>query len=230
VAATLVVSAWEPEVAPLRRLVASLGERKLAMVPVGVGAVDAAVGAARAIARHRPRRVIFVGTAGLYPGARASVGVGGAVVAGELVAISTAALRGDGYLPAPQVMRTGTAPKLRAALLAAGADGEAVTVACPLAITRSAALARRIARATGAVLENLELYAVARAADAAGVEVAAVLGVANRVGPSAHDEWRAHHAAASRAACRVVAATLGGALATSGRTVTAPSRSPRPRR
>jgi nucleoside phosphorylase len=81
-------------------------------------------------------------------------------------------------------------------------------LACPLAITRSAALGRQIARATGAALENLEAFAVARAAAAAKVEFAAVLGVANRVGPTGHREWRAHHAAASRAACRLIAAYL----------------------
>jgi len=46
---------------------------------------------------------------------------------------------------------------------------------------------------------------VARAAAAAGIdEVAAVLGIANRVGPRGHQEWRAHHVAASRAACRLI--------------------------
>jgi purine-nucleoside phosphorylase len=228
VAATLVVSAWEPEVAPLRRLAASAGERALAMVAVGVGSVDAAVGAARAIAAHRPRRVIFVGTAGLYPGTRVDVDLGEAVVAGELIAISTAALRGDGYLPAPQVMRVGTTPRLRAALLSvADAEGEAVPVACPTAITGSVTLARRITRSIEAVLENLEVFGVARAAGAAGVEMAAVLGIANRVGPGAHREWRAHHAAASRAACSVVAAALeAGALTPPSRAPTAPSRAP----
>ena len=82
-------------------------------------------------------------------------------------------------------------------------------VACPLAITRpSAALGRRIAEATGATLENLEAFAVARAAAAAGVDFAAVLGVANRVGPTGHDEWQRHHRAASRAACELVARFL----------------------
>jgi hypothetical protein len=78
-------------------------------------------------------------------------------------------------------------------------------VACPIAVTRSATLGRHLAHATGAALENLEAFAVARAAAAAGVDdMTAVLGIANRVGPRGHQEWRAHHAAASRAACRLV--------------------------
>ncbi|MES1209531.1 MAG: phosphorylase [Pseudomonadota bacterium] len=208
---TLVVSAFEPEIAPLRRLIRGMSGVRL--VPVGIGAVDAAAGAARAILQHRPRRVLFVGTAGVYPGGRGGDGladdalsIGAAAVAGEIVCVSTAALRGDGYLPEPQVVRAASSPRL-AALLSSSA-GPWPTVACPLAITRSAALARRIATATGASLENLEAFAVARAAAAAGVDFAAVLGIANRVGPVAHAEWRAHHRRASRAACTLVARWL----------------------
>jgi nucleoside phosphorylase len=206
---TLVVSAFEPEVAPLRRLVQ--GSRGIALAPVGIGAVDAAVGATRAIARARPERILFVGTAGIY-GRKGEAGtaIGAAAVAGEIVCVSTAALRGDAYLPEATVVRAETSRRLRTALtaLAAGAPNGPRGVACPLAITRSAALGRRIAAATGATLENLEAFAVARAAAAAGIEFAAVLGVANRVGPEGHDEWRRHHRAASRAACTLVARFL----------------------
>jgi nucleoside phosphorylase len=204
VARTLILSAWEPEIAPLRRLV-----RGVRAVAVGVGAVDAAVGAARAIAAHRPDRVIFVGTAGAYARGRGTIAIGDAAVTAELVSVSTAALRGDGYLPAPQVVRATPTAALRAALRARG-DGEVAeaVVACPAAITRTAALGRRIVTATGAALENLEAFAVARAAAAAGVAHAAVLGVSNRVGPDGHHEWRTHHVAASRAACEVVARLL----------------------
>lgn len=197
----LIVSAFEPEIAPLRRLID--GTAGVRLEPVGIGAVDAAAGAARAIAGFRPARVLFVGTAGVYPSARSGLPIGGAVVAGEIHCVSTAAMAGDGYLPAPQVVRATASQKLAAAL--AGDPVELSVVACPLAITRSAALARRIVTATGASLENLELFGVARAAAGAGAEFAAVLGVANRVGPAAHREWLANHRRASRAACAVIA-------------------------
>jgi nucleoside phosphorylase len=206
---TLVVSAFEPEIAPLRPLVRQ--SRRVALAAAGIGAIDAAVGAARAIEAARPTRVIFVGTAGVYGrGAPPRLEIGSAAVAGEIACVSTAVLRGDAYLPAPTTLRTETARRLRTALGATAGDaGLPRAVACPLAITRSAALGRRIAAATGAELENLEAFAVARAAAAAGVEFAAVLGVANRVGPTGHAEWRRHHRAASRAACALVARFLG---------------------
>jgi nucleoside phosphorylase len=203
---TLILSAWEPELAPLRRLLrGSPVARTVVLEPIGVGTVDAAVGATLALARARPRRVIFVGTAGVYPGAEArALPVGTAAIAGELRLVSTATLRGDAYHPAPLVATATSTPALQARLARAAPDVPAgVTVACPLAITHTAALARRIS-GTGAALENLEAFAVARAAVAARVPFAAVLGVSNVVGPRAHAEWRANHLAASRAACHVV--------------------------
>jgi nucleoside phosphorylase len=220
VAETLVLSAWGPEIAPLARMARpGPGDRGRAgtftAVAVGVGPIEAAIGATRAIAAHAPRRVIFVGTAGVYGPRTDAAALGSAAVAGELTCVSTAALRGDGYLPEIQIVRTAAQEGAPAPVAAAVAGAVAVAipvailgVACPLAITRSAALGRQIARATGAALENLEAFGVARAAAAAKVEFAAVLGVANRVGPTGHREWRAHHLAASRAACRLVATYL----------------------
>ena len=211
-ARTLIVSAFEPEIAPLRA--AAGGARGVHMATVGIGAIDAGIGAARAIAAARACRVIFVGTAGVYPRGRLTAAIGTVAVAAELHGVSTAALRGEGYLPEPVVVVARTSDGLRAALTAcarAAPNRPPDTVACPLAITRSAKLGRQIVAATGATLENLEAFAVARAATAAGIEFAAVLGVANRVGPAGHREWRTHHRTASRAACRLVARFLTAA-------------------
>jgi purine-nucleoside phosphorylase len=205
---TLVLSAWDPEVAPLRRLLGAQRPHGVAIAAVGVGAVDAAVGAARAIARAAPRRIVFVGTAGAYAAAGAAAPIGAAIVAGRLHLVSTAALRGDGYTPAPLVSDAAPDRGLSAALRGTRPRLPVLDVACPGAITRAAALANRIARASGAELENLEVFAVARAAAAAGVAFAAVLGVSNAVGPRAHAQWRAHHLAASEAACRAIARFL----------------------
>jgi nucleoside phosphorylase len=216
VAGTLVVSAWEPEIAPLGRLLRSATMRPAARpfqaMPVGVGAIDAAAGAMALLASVRPDHVIFIGTAGSYPRGRRTVGLGEVVVATDLFWASTAVLRGDGYLPEPAVSRERASAELGSTLAGAGRKPALeAAVACPTAITRSATLGRHIAHATGAAVENLEAFAVARAVALSGIDdirFAAVLGIANRVGPSGHREWRAHHRAASHAACRLVAAFL----------------------
>lgn len=214
---TLILSAWEPEIASLRSQLALPAGRFLNPVTrclaVGIGAIDAAVGAARAIAQITPARVIFVGTAGCYPVStlarvRAGAGappIGAVVLPEELTLCSTAALRGDGYLPASLVQRApASAPLVGQLRRAAPVAMTVAAAATPLAITRTTALARRIARETGAAVENLEAFAVARAAAQTNVPMAAVLGIANHVGPKAHTEWRRNHLAASKAACAAV--------------------------
>src|SRR5262249_24929836 len=135
-AATLVLAAWEPEIAPLRRLARAVDSGRLALDTVGVGPVEAALGAATAIAAARPRQVIFVGTAGAYPRGPATAAIGTVAIARELRLVSTAAVRGDGYLPEPVVTRAATSPALAAALAGCGAKpAPLVAVACPLAVT-----------------------------------------------------------------------------------------------
>src|SRR4051794_12132204 len=112
---TLVLSAWDPEVAPLARLLRKHPEARpgVELAAVGVGTVDAAVGAARAIERTKPARVIFVGTAGVSPAAARGFAIGEAALAGELRLLSTATLRGDAYHPAPLVATESATPALR---------------------------------------------------------------------------------------------------------------------
>src|SRR4051812_6291633 len=114
--ATLVLSAWEPEIAPLRRLARGFDRERLALATVGVGAIDAALGAAAAIVATRPARVIFVGTAGAFPRGRATAAIGTVAVTRDLCLVSTAALRGDGYLPEPLATKAATSATLSAAL------------------------------------------------------------------------------------------------------------------
>jgi nucleoside phosphorylase len=190
----LVVAAWAPEIAALR---GSVRDRSVSLRAVGVGLVDAAAGAARAIAETSPEAIVLVGTAGVYPGAAPVVG--SVVVARRLVLGCPGVAGGAAYLPAPMTAEVETSGRLRRAL-AGGTP--LVDVACPLAITRGRAVARRLREATGCAVENLEAFAVARAAGR--IPFAAVLGIANEVGPAAHRQWKAHGAAAAAAACDVV--------------------------
>jgi purine-nucleoside phosphorylase len=209
----LILSAFAPELVPVRRLLkrAAIPSARVTCVAAGIGVVDAAAGAARAIAACAPRFVLFIGTAGSYG---AVPPIGGVAIARHVLLASSAVARGDGYLPGPLVTRVTTDARWRWGLVAAGGGGGATAtvvvgdVATPLAITKAAALARRLARATGAAVENLEAFGVARAAHRAGVPFGAVLGISNRVGPRAHEEWVRHQDRATRAASEVAGALL----------------------
>lgn len=213
----LVVAAWPPELTRLRRRLARAPALRagVELRAVGVGLIEAAVGAARAIDETGPRAIVLVGTAGRYAARSRALAIGTAAVVSRVRIASAAAATSRGYFPKPMPTELACDERLVAEL-----GASEITVACPLAITSAVALARRIATTTGAELENLEAFAVAAAARAANVPFAAALGIANAVGPNAHAEWRAHGADAAAAACDVVARWLE---------VTAPSRSRRGR-
>lgn len=197
----LILSAFAPELAPLRLALerAYVGPSRVSCVAAGIGVVDAALGAARAITACRPRLVLFLGTAGCY---QRHPRPGGVVIAHRIRLASSAVARGDGYFPGPMVAQSSTEVVLRRALArAAGPQALVADVATPLAITKGIRLASLLMKKTsGIVAENLEVFAVARACELAGLPFGAVLGISNRVGPRAHLEWLRHQAKAIEAA------------------------------
>jgi futalosine hydrolase len=202
----LVVSAWAPELARLDAALPLLPARvRPTLVPggVGVGLVEAAAGTARLIAEHRPQALLLVGTAGVYPGHGPAFPLGSAVVVDQMVLLPGASGGAVGFLPDLVPIRARSSSTLARAVRQA-ARLPAADVACPLAITVGARAAATAARSSGCALENLEAFAVARAAARAGIPFAAVLGVANHVGPAGHREWRRHARRAAAAACDAV--------------------------
>jgi futalosine hydrolase len=177
-----------------------------------VGLVEAALGATRAIAAERPWAVVFLGTAGAFPDTARTLAVGSAVSVHRLLLLSHSVTRGDGYFPGALPTEATTDPALRDAIERAAVLPWA-NLACPLAITRSLAAGRRAEAGAAPLLENLEAFAVARAAAAASLPFAAVVGVANAVGPRGHQQWKTSGAAAAARACDALICWLraGGA-------------------
>lgn len=201
----LILAAWAPELAVLRRFFRGAGRDfrgRVELGVVGVGLVEAAAGAAEAMARHNPRFVILVGTAGVFGAGKLT----GAVAVSEM-RLGFVEPANVAEVPAPMPQSALPSLRLTASLARAARLSEA-TVACPLAVTRGAGYARRMKVATDTDLENLESFAVARAALRAKVPFAAVLGVANTVGPQGFDQWQDNGAAAAAQACLAVATWL----------------------
>lgn len=184
----LCLAAFEPE---MRALDASL-PREI----VGIGLVEAALGAARAINAHRtvwgPTEVVLLGTAGAYPGSGLEIGD---VVVGREVVLAAA----SGALVEAMPRKIATDASLSACFAA-----RRVVVATTLAITIDDAAARLLAESTGAEVEHLEAFAVARACAAAGVAFTTVLGIANAVGATGRAQWRENHERAAAAACAAI--------------------------
>ena len=151
----------------------------------GVGAIAAAVETARLLTLYEPERVLFVGTCGAYD---ARLAPGELIAAGTAIASSLDERAARAYRPPLERVEwpcTWSVPLPHHA------------VVVPPAITVTEEGARALAELGAA--EHLELTGVFAACAAAGVPAAAALAVANRVGPSAHAEWRSRHAAVSRA-------------------------------
>lgn len=188
------------------RVVSAVDEERCGLdgVSLGVGMLVAGIATARLLASERPDAVIFVGTAGAYPGGPP---VGSVVTARKFGVVSGTATLGLGYVPrAPEPLPAD--PDLLGAL-----GLPLVDVACLVAITTDPALAARIGASWQ--VEHMEAYGVAAACAAAGtstgrIAFAAVLGITNVVGPSAHAEWRANREACQAAAAGAVARLVAG--------------------
>jgi nucleoside phosphorylase len=182
-ARSLLLAAFPPELAGLDAAPPA-GWRA---ATTGIGGATSAARTARLLAEERPERVLFVGTCGAYD---ARLAIGELLAARAAIASSLDELEGRAYRPELEPVRFEATWSLPLAL-------PAHDVVVPPAITRTAEGARRLA-ALGAA-EHLELAGVLAACADAGVPAAAVLAVANRVGPDASAEWRANHARVSRA-------------------------------
>lgn len=170
---------------------------------LGVGPIRAACTLSRLLATRRPSAVLLLGSCGAYDPAHP---LGVARVSRRLGWADGAATAGLAYVPAPPPVLEANLG-LRAAL---GLDcADVLTLA---SICADAALAGRLAATDGPwALEHMEAYGAALACAEAGVPFAAVLGVANHVGPGAHAQWLAHRGAAEAAARAAIAAFLAHA-------------------
>lgn len=158
-------------------------------VALGVGPLRAAAAMARVLVEQAPSGVLLVGSAGAYPGGPL---VGAVVTGGRLGWCDGATAVGAAYTPlAPPPMVGDAALMQRLGL-------PRVAVLTVPAITTDPAMVAALAGCAGGpwAVEHLEAAAVALACASAGVPFACALGIANRVGPEAHAEWRANRGAA----------------------------------
>lgn len=179
---TLVVAAYPPE---LGDLVADVVET----ASVGIGAVDASISMGALLASVRPARVIVVGTCGAFA-------ADGAPEIGTCVVVRRARWDDGGHgIEVPEVVvREARADETLAGRIAAAAEVPLVDASCSAGVTVDAE--RAATPSAGALVEHMEVFAIYRACELAGIPAAALLAVANRVGPGARSEWRQNAATA----------------------------------
>ncbi len=176
---SLLLAAFPPELAGLD----AMPPPDWRVACTGVGALAAAVTTTRLIAELNPQRVLFIGTCGAYD---ERLAIGDILAVSAALAVSLDELEDRAFRPGIERTRWEATWPL---------PFPAHTVAVPPAITKTREGSETLARVAAA--EHLEVTGIFAACHQAGVPVAAALAVANCVGPRAHAEWQAHHAAAS---------------------------------
>lgn len=196
--APLICAAVDEELAAFRAIEFST---RLRAEAIGVGPVDAALGAAAALHPDTPW-AIFIGSCGAFPGS--GLRIGEAVLVADSLLGSSDAATGRSYIPAAALRPSSSDPAL-VHDIATATGLRPLRVVTTVAITSDEESARRLALRSEAQAEHLEAHAFLRAAERAGVPAACILGVSNEVGPQAHEQWKAH---ADEAAAAATAALL----------------------
>jgi futalosine hydrolase len=160
---------------------------RVTLLACGVGPVEAAAAAARALALRRYDAVVSAGIAGAY---RGCAKVGDPCIVGEEFFADFG--REDGSPPHPPagstlLRRVAAWPPL--VELARALPYAIVRGVTSTRITTTEATALRLRQTYQAELESMESFAVFRAADIAGVPAIGVRGISNIAGDSATSEW-----------------------------------------
>jgi nucleoside phosphorylase len=149
---------------------------------------------------------VLIGTCGAYAHvARPTPALGQVVVGVRSHLVDLGAIYGKAEIPSAVATRLQSDESICLGLASEGHPQ--VEVATTLGITVDDQAATRLALGNVDV-EHLETFSVASACKAAGVPFAALLGVANLVGSSAREQWRANHNAAADAAAAALLSWL----------------------
>lgn len=198
----LIAAAFEGEMAPLRDRIQKRGGAAVRIETIGIGLVEASLGMAAAIAKHKPQLVVLIGTAGSYPDR--GLKIGDVVEAAEARIACPAHAEGRAALPTLMKSRV-VLPDLRLASM----RPRRVIAGNTLSITTEDSLAWAIRDFLRADIEHLEVFSAARACELARIDFACVLGIANAVGDMGRRQWHEHHEDASKAVVNVVAPWFG---------------------
>jgi nucleoside phosphorylase len=176
----------------------------------GVGIIDSAIGTVRIIERERPGAVVFIGTCGAHR--ESGLAIGDMVIASRASLASGDVARGAMRLPS--LLNAGLAAdevlmqELINRAAASGTSLKPVRVSTTLGITEDDVLATELNDYGFGDVENMEAFAVLRAAALAepSVPAAVLLGITNIVGPGGGRDWAANFKEMMRKAADAVIA------------------------
>ena len=199
----LICSAWQEEV---KHLSSTINDQHIAAL--GIGYLEAALRLNNILRDGNYSRIIFLGTAGAYSEE---------LQIGEIVNISSVALlnpltiQGKGYTPCATVIARSEATKQSI---------PNANCLSSLEITNCNKLSQEIIQYYNSnfvehsafdiqlpLVENMELYGVAKIASEQNIPWSALLGITNHTNANAHQDWKAHHERVSEKLCEAFLST-----------------------
>ncbi len=194
----LICSAWEEEVKALKAQRSKLNE-EIAIRTLGIGFLEAALQLNKILQDANYSRIIFLGTAGAYS---QQLKIGDIVSVSSVALLNYLTVEAKGYLPQEyEVYESSTINNQKPAIYA--------NCLSSLEITKSEALSKKIINSSLFALdhlplvENMELYGIARIASEHNIPWSALLGVTNYTNANAHQDWKTNHETVSEKLCQV---------------------------
>lgn len=176
----LVCAAWQEEIKYLDQNI------EHQVITLGIGYLEAALNLESFLNKNpKPKEIIFIGTAGSYSQA---------LSIGELVNVSSVSLLNIGT-----VLKQSYIPKEYESFQSSGK----IQCLSSLEITNSAELSKKISNLSSkSLVENMELYGVAKVASRHDIPWSAILGITNYTDENAHQDWKANHQRVSADLCK----------------------------
>ncbi len=179
----LVCSAWEEEVKAIKA--SNLAE--VSIKTLGIGYLEAALQLNKMLQDKPYSRIIFLGTAGAYS---KELPIGEIVSVSQISLLNLGEVLGHSYIPKKY-------SSYKSSLHIHSAT-QPLTTNClsSLEITKSSDFSKKIIeyyKLQTALVENMELYGVAKVATEHNIPWSAFLGITNYTNENAHQDWKANH-------------------------------------
>lgn len=203
----LICAAWDEETKYLK-----VDQDKIKILHLGIGYLEAALNLEKYLLDLKLERpqinylkeitcIYFIGTAGLVSETNIDWDYPVFSVSHSLISLPNTIL-GRAYVPKPySEYQLGLDKNL---------DLEKALSLSSLEITMSSDLSREICSeySNKIVLENMELYGVAKVAHRFGLNIKAILGVTNLTSRQAHEQWSFKHQTVSKLVCETLTRSL----------------------
>lgn len=190
---------------------------QLFVEPVGIGLVEAAYKIAEILCKTNMDYLLFVGSAGVQDGAE--IEMGSVALPTEIQIVDYDKLRNHSYFPPPMETLFSTKPgdfisdsMLSEFPFSILSHGVAFN---PLSITKSkdrVSMLQDLELSINPYYEQLEIAAIAFAAQKKGIPFLAILGISNYIGEDAHEQWLQNRKIAEENACNLTARVIQSLL------------------